>query len=59
VLYPTGYVDRLFRHKGVLGNGEAFLEKPSSFEAILEAISVLLDDHSADVPLAGDAQTKR
>src|SRR5262249_49178100 len=43
VLYFTGYSDRLFQEKGALFEDEAFLEKPSSMEGLLEAVSLLLN----------------
>ena len=43
VLYLTGYSDQLFKQKGVLWAGEAFLDKPSSVKGLLEAVSLLLD----------------
>jgi len=45
VLYFTGYSDRLFREKGALQDDEAFLDKPSSVDGLVEAVSLLLDGH--------------
>jgi len=42
VLYLTGYVDQLFDKKQTLWEDEAFLEKPSKPEGLVEAISLLL-----------------
>ena len=42
VLYLTSYSDRLFREKGTLWEGEAFLDKPCSKDALLQAVSLLL-----------------
>ncbi len=53
VLYLTGYVDRLFGQRVVLNEEEAFLEKPSSFEGLLEAVSLLLDGHVERGPETG------
>jgi two-component system, cell cycle sensor histidine kinase and response regulator CckA len=43
VLYLTGYSDQLFKTKGTLWAGEAFLDKPSTIKGLLEAVSLLLD----------------
>ena len=42
VLYLTAYGDQLFAEKRTLRADEAFLEKPSSVEAVVEAVSLLL-----------------
>lgn len=42
VLYLTGYADRLFNEKGTLWEHEAFLEKPSTIDGILEGVRLLL-----------------
>lgn len=42
VLYCTGYSDRLFREEAMLGEHEAFVDKPCSAQALLEAVSLLL-----------------
>jgi two-component system cell cycle sensor histidine kinase/response regulator CckA len=42
VLYLTAYSDRLFERKLVLDEGEAFLEKPVTANALLEGIEMLL-----------------
>jgi CheY-like chemotaxis protein len=42
VLYVTGYVDRLFNERPVLWEGEAFLEKPFTYEGLTQAVSLLL-----------------
>ena len=41
VLYYTGYSDRLFDEKGVLWEGEAFVDKPAGPKGLLEAVSLL------------------
>jgi CheY-like chemotaxis protein len=41
VLYLTGYADQLFKEKPTLWDGEAFLEKPCTVAALLEAVSLL------------------
>jgi len=41
VLYCTGYCDRLFDEKGTMWEDEAFIEKPCSPRALLEAVSLL------------------
>jgi len=45
VLYFTGYSDRLFQEKGALRDDEAFLDKPSSVNGLVEAVSLLPDGH--------------
>lgn len=42
VLYLTGFCDQLFKEKGSLWEGEAFLDKPSTTVGLLEAVSLLL-----------------
>ena len=42
VLYVTGHVDRLFSERPVLREREAFVEKPFTSKALLEALSLLL-----------------
>jgi CheY-like chemotaxis protein len=41
VLYLTGHSEMLFASVPVLGDGEAFLDKPFSRRALLEAVSLL------------------
>jgi FixJ family two-component response regulator len=40
VLYLTGYADQLFTEKVTLWEDEAFLEKPCSAAALLQAVSL-------------------
>lgn len=42
VLYVTGYSDRLFSARTMLGSHEAFLEKPITSGGLLEAVSLAL-----------------
>jgi CheY-like chemotaxis protein len=42
VLYFTGYSQTLFTNRGLLWEGEAFLEKPCGPAALLEGVSLLL-----------------
>lgn len=42
VLYLTGYSETLFSKKSTLWDGEAFLEKPCSIQAINQAVALLL-----------------
>jgi CheY-like chemotaxis protein len=42
VLYVTGHIDRLMDERPILWDGEAFLEKPFTAQALLEAVSLLL-----------------
>jgi CheY-like chemotaxis protein len=44
VLYVTGYRDRLFDEKVMLWDAEAFIDKPCSIKALLEAVSLLWCD---------------
>jgi CheY-like chemotaxis protein len=45
VLYVTGYSDRLFEEKVMMWENEAFVEKPCSVKALLEAVSLLWSQH--------------
>ncbi|HKT81560.1 MAG TPA: response regulator [Vicinamibacterales bacterium] len=42
VLYLTGFSDQLFKEKGGMWEGEAFLDKPVSAMGLLQAVSLLL-----------------
>jgi CheY-like chemotaxis protein len=42
VLYLTGFNDQLFAAKSVLWEGEAFLDKPTTIEGLLQAVSLIL-----------------
>ena len=42
VLYLTGFSDQLFKEKGSMWEGEAFLDKPVSANGLLQAVSLLL-----------------
>lgn len=42
VLYLTGYSDQLFKNKVTLWEDEAFLDKPCTANALIEAVSLLL-----------------
>lgn len=44
VLYLTGFSDQLFARKRTLWEGEAFLDKPATVQATLEAIEMLLNE---------------
>ena len=44
VLYVSGVVDRLLDARQVLGDGEAFLDKPFTAKGLREAVSLLLYD---------------
>jgi two-component system cell cycle sensor histidine kinase/response regulator CckA len=50
VLYVTGYSDRLFDEKVMMWEEEAFIEKPCSMKAVLEAVSLLWSQH-IDTPV--------
>ena len=43
VLYLTGFSEHLFTQKGVLWEGEAFLDKPCNIKGLLEGVSMLLN----------------
>ena len=42
VLYVTGHIDELMDERSTLWEGEAFLDKPFTAKALLEAVSQLL-----------------
>ncbi len=42
VLYVTGHIDKLMDERPLLWEGEAFLKKPFSVAALLEAVSLIL-----------------
>jgi two-component system cell cycle sensor histidine kinase/response regulator CckA len=46
VLYFTGFADRLFKEKVTLWDSEAFLDKPCSVKGLLEAVSMILFEHT-------------
>jgi two-component system cell cycle sensor histidine kinase/response regulator CckA len=50
VLYLTGFSEDLFRNRRVLWDREAFLDKPASPDAILEAVRLLLDPPAVPQP---------
>lgn len=45
ILYLTGFSDRLFAERSLLGDGEAFLDKPCSPKGLLEAVELLVPQH--------------
>jgi two-component system, cell cycle sensor histidine kinase and response regulator CckA len=45
VLYLTGFSDHLFKEKVTLWQDEAYLDKPCSVKALLQAVSLLLTGH--------------
>ena len=47
VLYVTGNIDRLLNVRSLVWEGEAFLDKPCSVKALLEAVSLLVDGRIA------------
>lgn len=55
ILYLTGYSDRLFEGRSILWEGEAFLDKPMSVQALVEAVTLLL---SGRIPPPGAARVK-
>lgn len=42
ILYFTGCVDKLFEHRPVLWENEAFVEKPVTLDGLLQAVSLML-----------------
>ena len=44
VLYVSGNVDRLLDARKILGDGEAFVDKPFTAKMLLEGVSLLLFD---------------
>jgi two-component system cell cycle sensor histidine kinase/response regulator CckA len=50
VLFLTGFSEQLFRDKGVLRDREAFLDKPASPIAVLEAVEMLLKPPAPPAP---------
>jgi CheY-like chemotaxis protein len=56
VLYLTGYPQTLFDHRGMLWEGEAFLEKPCSSAELRQAVSLLL--YNQLVPVGGEWSQK-
>jgi len=56
VLYLTGYPQSLFDHRGILWEGEAFLEKPCSPAELREAVALLLFDQLK--PVGGELSQK-
>lgn len=55
VLYVSGYVDRLLNERPILWEGEAFLEKPFTFEGLNEAVSLLLFGTLKPPPMTRDS----
>ena len=51
VLYLTGHRNRLFTHRPLLPDREAFLDKPFTSDELLEAISLLLYGRGFHRPL--------
>jgi len=51
VLYLTGFSERLFKEQVTLKDGEAFLDKPCTVKALLQAVSLLLFGRFIDPPL--------
>jgi two-component system cell cycle sensor histidine kinase/response regulator CckA len=56
VLYLTGYSQALFTNRGMLWEGEAFLEKPCGPAALLEGVAMLLFDRLSPAGAASPAQ---
>ena len=59
VLYFTGFGDRLFEEKFALSEDEAFLEKPSTIEELIETVSRLLSGHPKASVRPGSAMLPR
>lgn len=58
VLYVSGVVDRLLDARKILGDGEAFLDKPFTAKGLLEAVSLLLYD-TLSPPMRGASKESR
>ena len=56
VLYVSGVVDRLLDARKVLGDGEAFLDKPFTSKGLLESVSLLLYD-TMSPPIRNEASS--
>jgi two-component system cell cycle sensor histidine kinase/response regulator CckA len=54
VLYLTGFSDQLFKEKAILWQDEAFLDKPSTVNGLLEAVSLILYSHVLPDPSIGE-----
>jgi FixJ family two-component response regulator len=50
VLYLTAFADHLFENGAGLRENEAFLEKPATPDAVLEAVSMLLAARAVPQP---------
>lgn len=53
VLYVSSYIDRLLDVRKVLGDGEAFVDKPFTAKGLLEGVSLLLYDRLSPPHRAG------
>lgn len=42
VLYLTGFNDQLFAARNILWEGEAYLDKPTTMDGLLQAVSLIL-----------------
>ncbi len=51
VLYVTGHIDKLFKERPQLWEGEAYLDKPFTSNGLLEAVSLLLYGTLKKAPL--------
>jgi CheY-like chemotaxis protein len=52
VLYFTGFSSLLFKERMVLGEDEAFLDKPCNVKGVLEGVGQLLYGHLTPTPAA-------
>jgi len=52
VLYLTGFSERLFKERVTLSEGEAFLDKPCTVKALLQAVSLLAYGRFVDPPFS-------
>ena len=52
ILYVTGYAEQLFTDRPSLWEGEAFIEKPTSPEGLLQAVRLLLHGTIRNPPAA-------
>jgi two-component system, cell cycle sensor histidine kinase and response regulator CckA len=58
VLYLTGFNDQLFAAKNILWEGEAYLDKPTTVDGLLQAVSLMLFGNISGDPGAAKEKLK-
>ena len=58
VLYLTGFNDQLFAAKNILWEGEAYLDKPTTVDGLLQAVSLMLFGNISGDPGAAKERLK-